>query len=236
LVNAPSAESRILYLHEACLVLNKLPGEAVQSTASGIHDVSRILAVQIGETAQGKGFFPAAVHRLDVPVSGASLFARTPKALAFLNAAFAQGRIEKRYLAVIEKPPSSLALPETGELVHWIKTDTGRNKSVAYYEKVPGSKKAILHYRIKGYGDHYLFMEIDLLTGRHHQIRAQLARLGLHIKGDLKYGARRSEPAGGIRLHGYSLCFPKPTGRDEVISVTAPPPTRDRLWETFENL
>jgi 23S rRNA pseudouridine1911/1915/1917 synthase len=201
-----------------------------------MRDLPRLLATQIGEVEKGSGFFPTAVHRLDVPVSGSSLFARTPQALAFLNSAFAQGKSKKWYWAIIEKPDPSLNFPKTGEWVHWIKTDTKRNKSIAYLEKVPDSKKAVLRYRIKGLSDYYMFLEIELLTGRHHQIRAQLAYFGLHIKGDLKYGARRGEAKGGIRLHAYSLAFPNPSKQGSFLQVTAPPPIRDRLWEAFEHV
>jgi 23S rRNA pseudouridine1911/1915/1917 synthase len=229
----PIPEARILYLDEDCLVINKVAGEATQGAEAGMRDLGLILGSQIGESPKAPGFLPTAVHRLDVPVSGATLFARTPKSLAFLNAGFAQGRIEKRYWAIVEKPPASLGFPETGELVHWIKTDTKRNKSMVYDEKIPEAKRGILQYRITGYGDHYLFLEIALLTGRRHQIRAQFAHLGMPIKGDLKYGARRSEKGGGIRLHSYSLSFPNPAGNGASIAVTALPPIRDRLWEAF---
>jgi 23S rRNA pseudouridine1911/1915/1917 synthase len=192
-------------------------------------------------------FPPRAVHRLDVPVSGCILFARTAAALAFLNNAFAQGLAEKRYWAVLEMPaPGTSAglhggkgsspkasLPEQGELIHYIAWNPRTNKSAAYEAEGPGRKKAVLRYRVTGRGEHYLFMEIKLLTGRHHQIRAQLAALGLHIKGDLKYGARRSERGGGIRLHARSLAFPNPAAADVSIKVTASPPLPDRLWEDF---
>jgi 23S rRNA pseudouridine1911/1915/1917 synthase len=225
--------ARILYLSDACVVINKIPGEAVQGANQGMDDLPRILREQIPATLKGRGFFPAAVNRLDVPVSGCCLFAYTPQALRFLNAEFAQGNGEKQYWGIIEKPPLSLVVPEAGELVHWIKTDVKRNKSIAYDEPGPERKKGILRYRITGYGDHYLFMEIALITGRHHQIRAQLARIGLHIKGDLKYGAHRSEKCGGIRLHAYSLSFPNPSEKETMLRFTAMPPFQDRLWDFF---
>ncbi|MHB9292525.1 putative 23S rRNA pseudouridine1911/1915/1917 synthase [Hollandina sp. SP2] len=225
--------SRILYLNEACVVINKMPGEAVQGADKGMDDLPRLLGEQLQGSPKSPGFFPAAVNRLDVPVSGCCLFARTPQALRFLNAQFAQGKGEKQYWGILEKPAPSLLVPETGEAVHWIKTDRKRNKSIAYDEPGPERKQAVLRYRIIGYGDHYLFMEIHLITGRHHQIRAQLARLGLHIKGDLKYGARRSEKAGGIRLHAYSLGFPHPSEKGSMLHLTALPPFQDRLWNCF---
>jgi 23S rRNA pseudouridine1911/1915/1917 synthase len=231
--------SRIAYFSDACVVINKLPGEAVEGAGQGMTDLSRILAAQFGGLSRdrsGKGegpFFPAAVHRLDAPVSGCALFARTPKALAFLNAAFARGEIEKRYWAVIETPPPSTELPQEGELIHWLKTDTKRNKTKAYDEEKPDRKRALLRYRVCGQGEHYTFLEIELLTGRRHQIRAQLAALGLHIKGDLKYGSRRSEKEGGIRLHAFSLSFPNPLKAGETVCVKTLPPFMDPLWEAF---
>ncbi|MDR0624118.1 MAG: RNA pseudouridine synthase [Treponema sp.] len=226
--------SRILYQDEQCVVVNKLPGEAAEGPAGGMTDLPRLLAAACpGPT------LPGAVHRLDVPVSGCLLFARNPGALSFLSAAFSapgQRGVEKRYWAVTETPPPSGEPAGSGELVHWIKHDPRTNKSRAFDEPGPGRKKAVLRYRLAGRGERYLFFEIELVTGRHHQIRAQLARLGLPVKGDLKYGARRSEKGGGIRLHARSLCFPSPVAPDKVIRVTAPPPLRDSLWDAFISL
>jgi 23S rRNA pseudouridine1911/1915/1917 synthase len=229
-------EARILYMSDQCLVVNKLSGEAVEGASPGMVDLPQLLAEQYGGTKRGKGkpFLPTAVHRLDVPVSGCVLFARTSQALAFLNAAFSQGRAEKYYWAAIETPPPSVSFPETGDLVHWIETDTKRNKSIAFDTEGPDRKQGILRYRIKGMGKRYMFLEIELVTGRHHQIRAQLAALGLHIKGDLKYGAKRSEKAGGIRLHARSLYFPDPAEKGAFVRAVAPPPVQDRLWKDFE--
>ena len=233
------AEGRIIFQNEACMVINKLPGETSAFP-------------QTENPAEG-GAFPAAVHRLDTPVSGCLLLARTPEAAAFLCAAFARhnGDVEKHYWAIVEKPASPVRLPAGGELVHWLYEDKKANKSFAVpvftetgTESLPPRHghvkpvKAVLRCRVKGQGQHYLFVEIDLVTGRHHQIRAQLAALGLHIKGDLKYGARRSEKGGGIRLHAYSLAFPNPLNPGEKIKVNAPPPLTqphhpDALWEAF---
>jgi 23S rRNA pseudouridine1911/1915/1917 synthase len=177
-----------------------------------------------------------AVNRLDVPVTGCALFALTKPALSFLNAVFAEGSapsspVEKIYRAVIEKP--SRPLPESGELVHWIETVSDKNKSYAHNKECPARKKASLRYRVTGEGVNYLFVEVQLLSGRHHQIRAQFAAEGLHIKGDLKYGAKRSEKGGGIRLHARALSFPDPLNRSEIIRVTAEPPLMDNLWAGF---
>jgi 23S rRNA pseudouridine1911/1915/1917 synthase len=223
--------SRIIYTNEQCMVINKLPGEAAEGAGKGMTDLPAVLQGQFG------GAF-SAVHRLDVPVSGCTLFARTPGALSFLSAAFAAGRVQKYYWAIVEMPPPNLDLGSTGELIHWLEEDRRHNKCAAYAEEAPGRKQAVLRYKITGRGTNYLFMEIELITGRRHQIRAQLAALGLHIKGDLKYGSKRSEKTGGIRLHAYSLRFPAPPGSPETtgegyILVKAAPPLRDRLWEDF---
>ena len=222
--------SRILYRSGACIVVNKLKGEAVEGAGAGMTNLPHELAALSG----AKEEFPAAVHRLDVPVTGCALFALTKPALSFLNAAFA-GKggvsVEKFYWAIIEKPEH--ALPESGKLVHWIETDSGKNKSFAHNKDAPGRKKASLRYRITGEGRNYLFVTVELLSGRHHQIRSQFAALGIHIKGDLKYGAKRSEKDGGIRLHARSLAFPNPLNKGEKITVTADPPEMDNLWEAF---
>ncbi|MDR1249069.1 MAG: RNA pseudouridine synthase [Treponema sp.] len=224
-------ESRIIYTSDQCVAVNKLSGEAVEGAGKGMIDLPSVLEQHF---RAAPGAFTA-VNRLDVPVSGCALFARGSGALAFLNAAFANRLAQKYYWAIVEKPDSNPK--EAGELVHWIERDRRRNKRAAFDEAAPGREKALLRYRIAGEGTHYLFLEIELITGRTHQIRAQLAALGLHIKGDLKYGARRSEKTGGIRLHAYSLSFPAPPGAPEEgerILVKARPPLRDRLWEDFE--
>jgi 23S rRNA pseudouridine1911/1915/1917 synthase len=227
--------SRVLLRAGAFCVVNKLPGESSESP----------FVLEDGSSW-------TAAHRLDVPVSGCLLLAplsgggssgKNPggKSLSFLSAAFARppgegALVEKRYWAVAENPPSAFTFDQAGEwteLSHWILTDTKRNKSIAYAEKKPGAKKALLRYRLAGRGDNYLFLEIDLLTGRHHQIRAQLAKEGLRIKGDLKYGARRSERGGGIRLHAAALAFPDPENTGEQVRVSAFPPVSDALWEAF---
>jgi 23S rRNA pseudouridine1911/1915/1917 synthase len=204
-------ESRILWQNKAAMVINKQPGEEAENDRP----------------------FPCPVHRLDMPVSGCLLLAQTPEARTFLFEAFRTRNVEKRYWAVVEMLGPEKVPPESGELVHWLMTDTKRNKSLAYGEEKKGSKKGVLRYRIVGRGDNYLFMEIELLTGRHHQIRAQLAALGLHIKGDVKYGARRGEKGGGIRLHAASLAFPNPLVHSETIHVEAPLPMQDNLWDAF---
>jgi len=226
-------KSRILYQSSACIVVNKLIGEAVEGASSSMVDLPKELADVLGENVE----LIEAVHRLDVPVTGCALFALTGKALSLLNAAFAgekgqNPQVEKVYWAVVEKP--QFALAPSGELVHWIETNSRKNKSFAYDKEGPGRKKSSLYYRVKNEGKNYLFLEIRLLSGRHHQIRSQLAAIGLPVKGDLKYGAKRSEKNGGIRLHARSLSFSDPD-KNEKITVTADPPQMDNLWEMFSH-
>jgi len=238
---------RILYCDASCVVVNKIAGEAVEGAGKGMTDLPKLLAAELSAPNYPPAIagdalpLPTAVHRIDVPVSGCAAFARTGAALRFLNAAFSGGATEggdvkKHYWAIVEPSPNALFsenAAESIELVHWIQFDPRRNKSIAHDQPGPGRKKAILRCRPAGRGERYLFLEIELITGRHHQIRAQLERLGLRIKGDLKYGARRSEPAGGIRLHARLLSFPNPANSDNRITVQAEPPLRDNLWQAF---
>ena len=235
-----------------CVVVNKLCGEAVEGAGAGMGDLPAMIRRCLSESGlprpEESGVdiserlsVPIAVHRLDVPVTGCALFALTQSALVFLNGAFAgkktaadsagtSAAVEKRYWAIIEKPRTEI--PPSGEMIHWLLYDPKRNKSTAYNEPGPGRKKAALAYRIVGTGQHYLFLEIQLFTGRHHQIRSQFERMGLHIKGDLKYSARRSDANGGIRLHARSLAFPHPADGN-IVTVRAEPPLMDNLWQAF---
>ena len=232
--------SRILHCDSACVVVNKIPGEAAEGAGRGMINLPQLLAAELPPmpaTADSLTL-PTAVHRLDVPVSGCVVFARTGAALRFLNAAFSGG-VKKHYWAIVESPENNALFAQDAaefvELTHWIQFNPRKNKSAAYDEAGSGRKKAVLRYRQAGRGDNYLFLEIELITGRHHQIRAQFERLGLRIKGDLKYGARRSEHGGGIRLHARSISFPDPSNEGNIITVHADPPLRDNLWQAFED-
>jgi len=232
--DAIGLEKRILYQSTTCIVVNKLKGEAVEGAFGSAVNLPKALSALLPSNTE----LVEAVHRLDVPVTGCALFALSKDALVFLNDAFA-GRnaapVKKLYWAIAEKPsrPISENVISGAELVHWIETNTKKNKSFAYNENAPGRKKASLRCRVTGEGDNYLFLEIELLSGRHHQIRAQLAKEGLYIKGDLKYGAKRSEKEGGIRLHARSLSFPNPLNKTEIICVNAEPPELDNLWRSM---
>jgi 23S rRNA pseudouridine1911/1915/1917 synthase len=233
--------SRILHRDSSCVVVNKIPGEAAEGAGRGMINLPQLLAAELPSipTTADVLALPTAVHRLDVPVSGCVVFARTEAALRFLNAAFSGDVVKKYYWAIIESSENnalfSADTAEAVEFTHWIQFNPRKNKSTAYDEAGPGRKKAVLRCRQAGRGDNYLFLEIELITGRHHQIRAQLERMGLHIKGDLKYGARRSERGGGIRLHARSLSFPDPLSESNIITVLADPPLRDNLWQAFED-
>jgi len=220
----------ILYEDNHLLVVDKHCGDLVQPDLSGDGALEdRIKAFIKRRDAKPGEVFLGVVHRIDRPVSGAVLFAKTSKALVRLNEMIREGRIRKTYWALTEATPN----PESGELRHFILRDGRTNRSRAYDAPRPGAKEARLRYETLGAGTNYTLVGIDLLTGRHHQIRAQLSKIGCPIRGDLKYGARRSLPGGGISLHSRRIEFEHPVRR-EPVSVTAPVPAGDNLWACFE--
>jgi 23S rRNA pseudouridine1911/1915/1917 synthase len=169
--------------------------------------------------------FLGVIHRLDRPTSGVVLFARTSKALARMNALFRDNQVRKVYWALVrEKPPDS-----SGTLIHHLSRNGSQNKSYVHQREVPGSKEARLSYRLRLSLEHYHLLEVEMQSGRHHQIRAQLAAIGCPIKGDLKYGFPRSNPGGGIGLHAREVAFLHPVRR-EPLRIVADPPA-DPLWE-----
>ena len=172
--------------------------------------------------------FLGVVHRIDRPVSGVVLFAKTSKALARMNEMIRRGEISKKYWAVVENRPQT----ENGELVHYILRDGKSNRSYCYNTPKGDAKRAELRYAVLGASERYTLVEVELLTGRHHQIRAQLSKIGCPIKGDLKYSAKRSNPNGGISLHSRSMSFIHPV-RKEMVTIEAPVPTDDNLWLFF---
>lgn len=225
-----AAGSGILYEDNHLLIFNKRPSQIVQGDKTGDRPLSELLKDYIKERDRKPGnVFLGVVHRIDRPVSGAVLFAKTSKALSRLNEMLKQGEIHKKYWAIVKDQP-----PETeGRLVHYLKRNEEKNRSYAYDKTVPGSKRAELIYRVIGNSDRYFLLEIDLLTGRHHQIRSQLSKAGCPIRGDLKYGAERSNPDGSIHLHSREISFIHPV-RKERIQVTAPVPD-EKLWNYFAN-
>ena len=222
----------ILYEDNHLLVVNKHCGDLVQPDPSGESALEdQIKAFLKVRDAKPGAVFLGVVHRIDRPVSGAVLFAKSSKALTRLNEMLREGRIRKIYWALTEQTPS----PEEGALRHFIVRDARNNRSRAYDMPKPEGKEARLRYRTLGRSTHYTLVEVELQTGRHHQIRAQLAKIGCPIRGDLKYGARRSNPDGGISLHSRSVAFEHPVRREELV-VTAPVPAGDNLWRYFEEL
>jgi len=221
-------KKRILYEDNHLIVINKYPGELVQGDSTGdrtlADDVREYLKVTYNKPGNVYLGIP---HRLDRPTSGIVIYTKTEKALIRLNEMFKGSSVKKTYWAIVDKLPQKTE----GTLVHYIIRDTVSNKSIAYPVEKKGSKIAKLDYKLVKSSDKYHLLEIILHTGRHHQIRAQLAAIGLHIKGDLKYGAARSNPDGGICLHARKVVFLHPVKKDE-ITIIAPPP-EDTLWHFF---
>jgi 23S rRNA pseudouridine1911/1915/1917 synthase len=219
----------ILFEDNHVLVINKKSSDISQGDRTGDETLPDKIKAYLKEKYVKPGnVFCGVVHRLDRPTSGALVFARTSKALERLNKQFQEKTTSKCYWAIVEGDPAK----SSGKLVHFLKKNEKQNKSYASENESPGSKKAVLSYRLLKKSDNYSLLEVGLETGRHHQIRSQLATIGCHIKGDVKYGAKRSNPDGSICLHARRLEFEHPTSK-ERISVTAPVPA-DSLWLWFE--
>lgn len=213
--------SRILFEDNHILVFNKAAGEIVQGDKTGDECLAETLKAFIAQRDGKPGkVFMGIPHRLDRPVSGIVVFAKTSKALSRLSEMFRTGDIHKKYWALCCKAPAK----ESGELVDWLSRNEKMNKSFIVRPGSSGAKEARLIYRLIGRTDRYSLVEVELLTGRHHQIRCQLAGMGCVIKGDLKYGAPRSNPDGGISLHSHEIRFVHPVRKDEM-DIIAPPPT-----------
>ena len=216
----------VVYEDNHIIIVNKRSGEIVQGDKTGDRPLSDIVKGYIKEKYQKPGeVFLGVVHRLDRPVAGLVVFARTSKALTRLNKMFAEGEVHKTYWAIVRNAPRD----SEGTLTHWLVRNEQQNKSYAYDRERPNAKKAILKYRVIGHTDNYTLLEVNLMTGRHHQIRCQLAAIGCPIKGDLKYGARRSNPDGSISLMARRVEFTHPVSK-AAIRVEAPIPD-DNLWQ-----
>lgn len=220
----------VLYEDNHLVVVNKAPGEIVQGDKTGdkplSEEVKEYLKVKYNKPGN---VFCGVTHRLDRPTSGIVVFAKTSKALSRLNAMFKNNEIDKTYWAVVKK------LPEKTEatLTHYLIKNERTNKSTAYDVEKPNTKKSVLHYKVIGQSQNYNLLEVDLESGRHHQIRCQLSKIGSPIKGDLKYGAERSNPDGSISLHARKIAFIHPVSK-EKIEVVAPTPD-DVLWNALIN-
>ena len=220
----------VLYEDNHIIIINKKAGEIVQGDKTGDTSLCDKMKLFLKEKYCKPGnVFVGLPHRLDRPVSGIVIFAKTSKALERLNEMFRNGSVDKRYWAITKEAPTE---PEK-ELTHWIVRNEKMNKSFAYNKEVKNSKTATLRYKTIAASRMYNLIEVELLTGRHHQIRCQLATIGCPIKGDLKYGAKRSNPDGSISLHARSVEFIHPVSK-ENIKVIAPVP-EDPLWQSFEN-
>lgn len=218
----------VLYEDNHIIIVSKDSSEIVQGDKTGDTPLSETVAAYLKEKYNKPGnVFVGVTHRLDRPVSGVVVLAKTGKALARLNVMFRDGEVDKRYLAIVKDSPLRIS----GELVNYLVRNEKQNKSFAYDKEVPNSKKAILKYEVIGSSVHYYLLAIKLETGRHHQIRCQLANMGCPIKGDLKYGSQRSNPDGSISLHAYCITFEHPVSHN-MIKVTAPLP-KDALWQSF---
>ena len=209
----------IIYEDNHIIVVNKAHGEIVQGDKTGDTPLVETLKQYLKEKYNKPGnVFCGVVHRIDRPVAGLVIFAKTSKALTRLNEMLRKGEIKKSYRAVVQGKPETPA----GTLVNFLKSDSARNKSYIVDEKTPDAKRCELDYNVVSYGDNYSALEVELKTGRKHQIRAQLAVMGHPIKGDLKYGARRSNPDGGISLQAFNLSFIHPVSK-EPINLSVPP-------------
>lgn len=221
---------RIIYEDNHIIAVDKSCGEIVQGDKTGDKPLSEMLKEWLKEKYNKQGnVFVGVTHRLDRPVSGVVIFAKTSKALSRLNDMFRFGDVKKRYWAIVRNRPPQ----DEGELVNWLVRNEKQNKSYAYDTERPNAKRAVLDYKLIAHSDRYYLLEIDLKTGRHHQIRCQLAKMGCPIKGDLKYGFDRSNRDGGISLHARSASFIHPVSKLS-IEIVAPVPN-DNLWRTLSS-
>ncbi|WP_090000622.1 RluA family pseudouridine synthase [Chryseobacterium taichungense] len=223
-------EEQIVYEDNHLLVINKKVGQLVQGDKTGDESLLDAIKNFIKKRDNKPGnVFLGLVHRIDRPTSGLVIYAKTSKALTRLTQMVKNREIKKTYWAVVVKE----MIPETQRLIHYLKKNEKNNKAIVFPKATEGAKEAILTYHVIKTLDNYLLLEIDLETGRHHQIRAQLSKIGVPIKGDLKYGSPRSNPDGGINLHARKLEFIHPVTK-ENIKITARVPQNDAVWRACE--
>jgi 23S rRNA pseudouridine1911/1915/1917 synthase len=225
-----SLAERILFEDNHLLVVNKLPSEIVQGDKTGDEPLPERIKSFLKEKYQKPGnVFCGVIHRLDRPTSGVVVFAKTSKALERLNAQFREKETNKTYWAIVENKPKE----PKGSLRDYLKKNETQNKSYVVNENSPGAKLALLNYELLASSANYHLLEVTIETGRHHQIRAQLSKIGCIIKGDLKYGAKRANKDASIGLHARSLRFLHPTTKEEITIVANPP--ADAVWDFFMN-
>lgn len=218
---------QVLYEDNHLIVINKRAGDIIQGDKTGDTPLSEIVKEYIAEKYNKPGaVYLGVVHRLDRPTTGIVVFAKTSKALTRLNKMFKERETQKTYWALVKNQPPK----EQDTLIHFLKRNPKQNKSYAYDKEIPESKKAVLDYKILQKLNNYNLLEIQLHTGRHHQIRSQLAVVGCPIKGDLKYGFNRSNIDGSIHLHARRLSFNHPV-KKELLNLEAPLP-KDPLWDS----
>ena len=216
---------KVVYEDNHVIIVHKESGAIVQGDKTGVKPLSETVKDYIRDKYHKPGnVFLGVVHRLDRPVAGLVVFARTSKALSRLNEMFRKGEVHKTYWAITKNAPAE---PE-GTLVNWIVRNEKQNKSYVYDKEVPNAKRAELKYRVIAHTENYHLIEVNLFTGRHHQIRCQLAHMGCVIKGDLKYGAPRSNPDGSISLLSHEVTFIHPVSKVEIKAESLIPD--DRLW------
>ena len=223
-------EEQIVFEDNHLLVINKKVGQLVQGDKTGDESLLESIKnfIKIRDNKPGNVFL-GLVHRIDRPTSGLVIYAKTSKALSRLTQMVKNREIKKTYWAVVGKE----MIPQTQRLFHYLKKNEKNNKAIVFPKATEGAKEAILTYTVIKNLDNYLLLEIDLETGRHHQIRAQLSKMGVPIKGDLKYGSSRSNPDGGINLHARKLEFIHPVTK-ENIEIVAPVPQNDAVWKACE--
>ncbi|MEZ4858762.1 MAG: RluA family pseudouridine synthase [Flavobacteriaceae bacterium] len=218
----------VLYEDNHLLIVNKRPGDIVQGDKTGDIPLSEISKEYLSKKYSKPGeVFLGVVHRLDRPTSGIVVFARTSKALTRMNKLFSERETKKTYWAVVKNSPPK----REDRLIHFLKRNPKQNKSYAYLKEVPDSKKAILAYKIIKELKNYFALEIELETGRHHQIRSQLAAINCPIKGDVKYGFDRSNEDGSIHLHARMLRFIHPVKKEPIEVIALPP--QETIWNTL---
>lgn len=225
--NRGTEEVEVLYEDNHIIAVNKKPSQIVQGDKTGDAPLSDFVKQYIKEKYQKPGeVFLGTVHRIDRPVSGVVIYARTSKALSRMNELFRERTVQKTYWAVVKKHD----IPEQATLVHYLRKNEQTNMSRAFENEVKGSLRSELSYKVLAHSDNYMLLEVNPVTGRHHQIRVQLSAIGCPIKGDVKYGFRRGNEDASIHLHARSIRFEHPV-KKETIVIDAPPPLTDVVWK-----